>query len=724
SDNYFLGTFKEFLQVNPAVLNESTITAISKNSLSDHKVKSVVKLLGKHLATKDRQKKSKVVCRTSLSLLRLLTSYAMAHPIWYKSIRGELYKWSLFEQDKEIRDYAKRTIVTMRSNFRKWLGQNQQIAVDSDTGAEYGWSDVMTFDDSIDASDKARLATAIESAPLIREAIFLFTRGTLIRLQDMPSKGIWVSFLGSKHGKSVFRVSVQTRHSGSFDLAINLNQSLKKSEIASEIEWLVAAGADENRDQLVEDFGGFWPEYDLWTEEFIPGDTVSKFFEKQSRQTDRSLEHRAQLLWPYMVWNGLRAYVDFWCRTGRSLVIADPSPDNVIVPPHDYHTGSRIVSISHRQPFESILKLITSFYRDFVQKIQQSHKRLKRPVPWDSIFSAFLEVLDETEGLQLLKDTVSQTANGSQELPAAFSRKLSSFIKSVEKKGFRPQRLHFAIKRFERWMNLNPEAIPHAQMQTLQELSSTYGLENLETSCPGTRIQYFRDTVFAQSEKSFIKALDQLVLFQKQQNLLFDRLANRVSELRGSFQLNEAEAFFLTRMTYPHLGPSDAAELISITEEGTQKTDLVVFVKDQYSNVLSIRHPATPKEIAHLHRLFIQANLPLEFQSEHEFLVVLDEKAHVVGGLFYRRILDTTVHLEKIVVAPTHRKHGISDGLLNEFFNRLQNEGVRIVTVGFLRPEFFYRFGFKIDHRYGNMVKRLDKSQVGKTVVNLAEALS
>ena len=62
---------------------------------------------------------------------------------------------------------------------------------------------------------------------------------------------------------------------------------------------------------------------------------------------------------------------------------------------------------------------------------------------------------------------------------------------------------------------------------------------------------------------------------------------------------------------------------------------------------------------------------------------------------------------EKIVVGERYRKSGVSEGLLEEFFNRMRDKGVNIVTVGFLSPQFFYRFGFKIDERYGNLVKIL-----------------
>ena len=63
--------------------------------------------------------------------------------------------------------------------------------------------------------------------------------------------------------------------------------------------------------------------------------------------------------------------------------------------------------------------------------------------------------------------------------------------------------------------------------------------------------------------------------------------------------------------------------------------------------------------------------------------------------------------MEKIVVANRYRRKGISEGLMNELFNRGKSENVKFVTTGFFRPEYFYRFGFKIERKYSGLVKEL-----------------
>ncbi|MEE9117156.1 MAG: GNAT family N-acetyltransferase, partial [Calditrichia bacterium] len=73
-----------------------------------------------------------------------------------------------------------------------------------------------------------------------------------------------------------------------------------------------------------------------------------------------------------------------------------------------------------------------------------------------------------------------------------------------------------------------------------------------------------------------------------------------------------------------------------------------------------------------------------------------------------------TIHIEKIVVADYYRKKGVSDGMLKEFFQRMKNEHVEYVTTGFFRPEYFYRFGFKIERKYAGLVKKLSGESIDR----------
>jgi N-acetylglutamate synthase-like GNAT family acetyltransferase len=99
----------------------------------------------------------------------------------------------------------------------------------------------------------------------------------------------------------------------------------------------------------------------------------------------------------------------------------------------------------------------------------------------------------------------------------------------------------------------------------------------------------------------------------------------------------------------------------------------------------------------------------VQFGPEHRYLVGINERDQIIGGIYYEIEEDgQRAHLEKIVVAEAYRRKGVADGLMKEFFNRLRAAGVRAVTTGFFRPEYFYAHGFKIEKRYAGLVKSLE----------------
>jgi len=99
----------------------------------------------------------------------------------------------------------------------------------------------------------------------------------------------------------------------------------------------------------------------------------------------------------------------------------------------------------------------------------------------------------------------------------------------------------------------------------------------------------------------------------------------------------------------------------------------------------------------------LESNLIVNFRPENRFLVALSERGFIIGGLFYEMIDEAAVHMEKIVVSIRYRRTGISESLMNEFLKRLKSRHFKYVTTGFFRPEYFYKFGFKVEKKYSGL---------------------
>ena len=697
---------KSFLDKSVNFINREVIDKICILGFDDEKMKILFQITSDYCHKGDKR---------SVKLLRLLSRYGATHPTKYKIIRQFLTSCQLENYEQSIKKAARTARFECCEGFRDWLGKKKEVAVDIETGEEYRWENVIIFEESIDQQDEKRLLESIRNTTLIREAVFLFSKGALVRLNDIPPGGVWISLLGKEHGKAVYRVTIQTRYQGSFDIAVNVNHGLTYDNIVDEINWLIKSGTTVGDVKLVEDFGGYWKKYDLWSEEFIQGETAGKFIQRMARQQEAIMTERLTQIWPFFIWTGISAYAQFWARTKWQLELREPSPENIIIPVHDYQTGSRIVSISARRKHINPLNMLENFIQYYIELIEERFPVLKGIGKNKYIFSGIIEALGHKKGLAFLEKCVELLNNkDTKRKDKQLLNDLNLYLSSIYDTGFFPKRLYFAVKRYHRWRKLNPSATALAQAATLSEIFETYELYLLEIEYPETRVRYFKETVFANASPSLQKRLEDIIAEQQKGHILEERFTELISSLQKSINLNKEEIFFLARLRYPHLQPTDSADLISTDRGGISHTDIVVKSRDYEGGEFFIRRPVNPKEIARLHQLFLVNNLSVQFRPEHFYLIVINERNQLIGGLFYKKISRGTVHLEKIVVAEYYRKKGVSDGILKEFFQRMKNEHFEFVTTGFFRPEYFYRFGFKIERKYAGLVKKLTDHSTGK----------
>jgi predicted GNAT family acetyltransferase len=694
---------KIYLNANNEIIDDELTQYIVNRSKGFNNLYAIEKVLTSVL---DKYSREDSIENTPIrQLLNLLKTYGVQHPTTYDRIRQTFVMCQMENELPMLQKLAKKYQGEMKEGFRIWLGVNETVAVDLETEEEYSWEDVIILEEDIDPSDSERLVNAITKTSLIREAVFLFYGGKIVRLTNILPGGVWVSHLRSYHDKSVYRISLQTRHIGSFDIVVNLNKKRSTEDIFEEVKWLILAGSRFFLKELVEDFGGYWKDYDLWSGKFVPGETVSRFLMRESRKQDDTSVKRLFFLWPYFVWNASAAYINFWKLTGHKMILSEPTISNFIIPSHDYQTGTKVVSFSERTNFTNLENLFKNFYESFVKPTEETYPFLKRSSIWNYIFSGLINAEGEQYGVKLLKELEAGTEFKFED---EFKKRITSFIQSIERDGFIPKQLYFAIKRFHRWYKLNKDASLTAQGQMVFDLYETYQLSLLQKNHSSTRTKFFLETVFADSKPEVKTLLIDIINKHRTNQLNKDEELQLLSIIKTEIELTEREDFFITRLSYPHIKASDSAVLEKIKSEGTHITNLVVQFNDHDGIPFLIRKPISPKEISNLHQLFIETNLLVNFNQDHEFLIALSERGFIIGGLFYVYTDEQTVHMEKIVVSNRYRRKGISDRLMNELFNRLKSEKIKYVTTGFFRPEYFYRFGFKIEKKYSGLVKDLN----------------
>ncbi len=692
-----LATLQRFLAAPGILLDADTREAMCERTLSDARLQAFLEKAREAAAGAEG---GRALDRRASALFKLLAAYGASHPSRYRMLRAFLMRLYLFGGRETVRQEAWRALDDLVTGFRGWLGPTNRVAVDPESGEEYRWEDVVAFDDAVPHGHRARILDALRTTAFLREAVFLFA-GAVPRLGDIPPGGVWVRPLGARYGKSVHRITVQTRFQGPYDLAVNVNETRSQEQVREEIRWLTLCGEPGPHDPLVEDFGGYWPKQDLWSEEFIAGEPLDRTLKRLARAGD---DERFRQLWPFLAWSALAAYVDFWNRTGRTHEIAEPDTSNVIVPTHDYQTGARIVSVSQVRPHEGLLPMLRFLRTTLVDAAERDHPKLAGIVGRDRVYAALLEIVGEDEGVRLLRELLHTEMAASDD---AEHDLLKPFLADVEAKGFVPMRLHFAITRYRRWNALSTDPTPQARARTLQEFWDTYDLARLSRSDPDTRARFFLETVFRGAPESLVAGLEDIARGLRRRMIDGDALFDAITDLRARSDVTPDDDYFLARLSFPYLRPEDAAGFVQ-APHGKSPSDLVVTLEDQDGTPFQVRHALSPKEVARLHRLFVAAKLDVRFRPEHQYLVAVNDRGALLGGVVYELEDEgRSAHLEKIVVSERVRKKGVADGLMRELFNRVRAAGASTVTTGFFRPEYFYAYGFKIEKRYAGLVKEL-----------------
>ncbi len=704
SEFNLVDVFNLYLDFDSNLIDEDVINSAIENISKKEFIKVVEELLNHRLENYKNAKDVTLTCYPTL--LNLVSQYGVLHPTTYEKLRQILVNLQLMKEHSVLAELAWEARNKLRCSFREWLGSNQKIAVDMETGDEYRWNDVLVFEDGIEQSDIQLITNALTELPVIREAIFLFSKGKLIRLSNILPSGVWISYIREHHEKVLYRLSVQTRYEGSFDIVLTVNHDRGDEDIFKEVNWLVMAGSNLLAKELVEDFGGYWQDYKVWTSQYNPGDKVAKVISREIRKNDDLARERVLQLWPFFIWNASVASISFWKLTGKKFFLKDTTTRNFIIPSHDYQTGTKFLSLSETRPYSSVAEMIDNFNKCFVMKAQEEYEFFKIKKIWNYIYSGVIEALGENEGLKLLIEYKAELSKSDIDTEKLDS--LNYIIQIVEDGKFLPKRLYFAIKRFHRWFNLNNNASFKAQAEMLKELYLTYHMSELEKTYPEVRTRFFFETVFVNSSNSTKDVLNYLVEeYHGKDEMDKDDLLKQITNLQSEHELSEKEKFFLARLSFPHLRSTVSADFLDVKGDISPGANLVIKINDYDGNPFFIRMPITPKEISKLHQLFIDANLLVSFQPKHNYLLAISERGFIIGGLFYLKTSDEAVHMEKIVVSNHYRRKGISDLLMNEFFERMKSDGYKYITTGFFRPEYFYRFGFKVERKYSGLVKEL-----------------
>jgi long-subunit acyl-CoA synthetase (AMP-forming) len=628
----------------------------------------------------------------------LLENFTRVHPEFYATIRAELVSWMLHDADPELARRAGEHFDRLATWFE------DHLAASGDLRRER-WAGKLVFQDRLTPSETERLEGVLVGTTFLKEALLLAFDGTRFDLDEIPPEGIWVSRVFSLPTHRIYRVSVNTVSGEHHDLLLVLRRDVDAASVRQSIRWMIALHSQTLGPPVVPRFACARSELGAFSMAYVSDLSVWERIREFGAR--REVEARpAPRDWRNLLVRGLAAFFTGWRHSGQRIVPGTVAPTNVTVPGPDYRTDVTVLSLAGWQPYEGPLSLVRSMHRNFFRRTAGHYPAAREVLDAGWIFEACVEGLGVHEAhafLSALRDDLEKAE--AAELERELWPALEECLTSLGREHYVPLAVRCAVERYQAWEAENAEATAEARQQQIENLSRLYDLERFGT--PARYILY-RRTYFAGAAPAVGEAFDRLLQRMFERPEVRPTRMLELSSLQATLDRPEAR-LVLSRMVFPGADLSQPLDVVAIGERDRAHARVVVtsHLTDHRGQAYRVREPIAPGEIGRLLRLFLDVGLPVKAATGQLYYVVLNREDQIVAGICYRQREATVAHLVGIVRASSLKGRGLSEALLEDFCSRMATRGVRVVSTHFVSQEFFGEHGFRVDRRWGGLVRFL-----------------
>ena len=627
-------------------------------------------------------------------LLRLLVDFARHQPDSLSTVRRELCCWILLRRDAELAGFAE----TLLEELTAW--HRQRLAAAAPPAA--AWSDRVAFQDGLTETEIVQLTGILaESTFLAESAALLF--GISLAPADIAPRGIWVSRTLSQPFPSRYRVSLNTRDGRHYDLLLILRQDLDQPAVKETFQRMAAIRAWPTDAPVVPRVGALRADLGTTAVEFVSGLTVWDRI-RQHAATAADVEAYGRPRWRHLFLAGMTAFLNAWLHSGREIVPGMIHPDNVVIPEHDWQRDRLVISLAGWRPYTGPLDLARPLLQNFLRLVVNHYPTLAGVVDEIWLAEAVAEALGPNDGRRMIVDLIValERADG-----RAGDADLLVRLREAERSlagSFRPTlAVEGAIRRYNRWAALNPDASPRARSDQLESLVRLY---RLDREGEPALLTLFAETYLQTAPVAARQACRQLIARLFEHPGLRAARTVELGDLQAALpDANDREA--LGRLAFPQSVSGHRPAVQAIGDRAHEHVILVTEVSDDHGVRYLAREPRDAAEMGRLYRLFLQSGFALAISDVDRHLLVVDGQNQLVGGVVWRTDAVGEPHLDGVVVMAALRGRGLARVLLDDLCRRLANEGHRILRTHFSLQSFFARLGFAVDQRRGGLVRRL-----------------
>ncbi len=644
-----------------------------------------------------------IIVRQFDNFFRLLLNFVDAHPDFYTPIRAELATWSLLKAEPRLAKAAHDFLLDLHRRFEIKLAS--KVAPSN----AQSWKAKLIFDKALTHHERRRIETLLIQTQFLSQAVMFAFQEELFSLENVPENGIWISRIPSPHTHSRYRMSINLKSGKHYDLELVLGEDFRKPRVLESLYWTLALGGHPLGPRILPRPGCFSVNMrarsNLYMGELTAWEKICEYSEYRGRGA-RDLKQNG---WRKLYIQSLTAFFRGWMHSDCQIVPGKISPDNVTVPELDFKANGTITSLLGWCPYKGPLSLVKPMLESFYRKVAAHYPWCSDQIQVSWIFDACMEALGVEEGAQFL-DALKQRLEKSAPLTfggVSLADELQRY--KAETKGYLPLAFYNALDRYEEFRALNTQATPQALEQTIDGL---YWLYRLDEFSEYVRYQLYRQTYFANAHRETLDAFNELLHRLRDEGSAPAVQLAELSDLQGTLTREEDLNIF-SRLVFPRRGTARRLEVTRIGESEQQHVIVSSQISDRYSENYTFREPLEPREIGQIYSYFLEQNIPKTASELDRYYVLVDSLKKIVGGICYQMLDEEIVLLDGIVMARTLQGRNLRSAMEEEFCSRMAGQGVKIVRARFFLRSFYLNLGYRVDKRWGDLVKFLAPERPG-----------
>lgn len=687
-----------FLESGLSFLNKESIEIIASGNLEKRRLQALRIRLYEY--RKKLSWPANFVTRQQfVSVFKLLVNFAEQHPKFYNSVRVELSNWVLFREDNELSKIAFELLKDLSNNYEKRLEDSSELITKQE------WLSKCIYDDGLSPNDIDKLNNILFNTTFLKQSVLLAFDEDEFCLKRLASGSIWLTKLKSVQANTIYRISINAENQKHYDLQVTVGEDLRMSAKNDTIYHLVAISGYPFGPRVFPKLGCSRPELSARSMVYHGDLTVWEQIRSLSSEQNRINSVAVQSQLRKLFITAFTTYFRAWKSGEYRIVPGLITPTNVITPSLDFAEGGVIVSIAGWSEYIDTLSIVQAMIKNFYQKTAFHYPWLKAYLDVRWIFDACNEALGESEGFKFLSELQSDLRHSDyiKLEDCKIDEILIKYLNEYSNSLYVPLSICNAIDKYNEWRSNTPSSGNKAKEETAKELFKLFKL-NIHSEL--LRLYYYRHTYFADIEegtiKLFDKFLDKYTANRSKSAIQFIEL----SELQSAFA-DEAHRIFLNKLVFPTGEMQSEFELEQLGNLDTDALIVKTFVRDKFNIEYAIRSVISPAELGHLYRLYFKQNIAINIKSNDKYFVVLDAGDRVIGGIRYNEEEDGVVQLESFIVDIQYKNRGIGSALLNDFCQRMENSGAKLIKTHYYIENYFKKFNFKENNDWGALVKIL-----------------